>query len=595
MSAENSFLKLVKEDVLLHVAFLIWAILAAYYYQERLYSDSGFYLAKVVHYGWFRVELGRYVLVFSQWLPLLCLQLGLEMKVVLLAYSIGHVLFFYGIYLFCRFHWKKGYVGWWLIGVQCIGLLYGFCAPAFESYYNTGFLVLWALLLAQEKWSWQTLLGALLLSFFVITNYVLTLTFFGAVLLLHATRHGLKAWPIALATAIGITIGFLLKQTLLTSSYEAAKMDWFWHEFQHKDFSWEGYIRPLFAFYGLYYKELVLIAVGTTSYYIRHKNYSTIVVYWGLLLATQYVISLTYSSIQHSRYQEQCYFPLILLGCFPLMMDILPALKDKAKYGLQIVLFGLIVYRFFVIANNIEPFKLRVAYLHRMIQKGREQGVYKWIMEAESLNSNVNDPSFTFGMESLLLSALTPQQRAVQVIQDTEWAHANNQYTLQDINLYLGTYRSYYDRPDSLYQHPAAHYLNFPPSAYYPVRGRYTPFQRKEEVKESLTIAATLEEEYEGSTSLNVPIQIKNVSQQAWSSEGVLMAYHWWQQDTVVHWEGERSILEIDLLPQSEHNQYLVVHTPERAGNYVLQIDLIGPGEIGWCHYPVTYPVRIEE
>ena len=73
------------------------------------------------------------------------------------------------------------------------------------------------------------------------------------------------------------------------------------------------------------------------------------------------------------------------------------------------------------------------------------------------------------------------------------------------------------------------------------------------------------------------------------------MAYHWWQQDTVVHWEGERSILEIDLLPESEHNQYLVVHTPERAGNYVLQIDLIGPEEIGWCHYPLKYPVRIEE
>ncbi|MGH1337057.1 MAG: hypothetical protein ACRBFS_13110 [Aureispira sp.] len=595
MKTENNFLKRYREDLLLHLAFLIWAIFAAYYYQERLYSDSGFYLAKVVHYESFWVELGRYVLVFSQWLPLLCIKLGMGMKAILLAYSVGHVLFYYSIYLFCRYYWKEGHIGWWLIGIQCIGLLHGFCAPAFESYYNAGFLVLWALLLTREKRSWPFLLGVVLLSLLAVANYALAIIFFGAVLLLHATRYGLKAWPIALATIVGIGLGLLLKKTLLTNAYEAAKMDWFWHQLQYKHFSWEEYIRPLLGFYATYYKELFLIAVGTTGYYLRQKNYSTIFVYWGLLVGTQYVIALTYSDIRHSRYQEQCYFPLIMLGCFPLMMDILPQLKDKARYGVQVGLLGLVIYRFFIISDGIAPFKLRVAYLHRMIEKGREQSVYKWIMEEESLNSNVNDPSFTFGMESLLLSALNPEKRAVQVIRDTEWAHANNQQTLQDPTLYLGTYRSYYERLDSFYRHEEANYLNFPPSSYHPVRGRYKRFQQVEELKTNLTFEATLNEEHNAATRLNVPIKIKNIGQQAWSSEGVLIAYHWWQQDTVVHWDGERSVLEIDLLPQSEHNQYLVVHTPERAGAYVLQIDLIGPGEIGWCHYPTTYPVRIEE
>lgn len=597
MNKAQVFLKQYGEGLLLHLAFLIWAGMAAYFYQERLYSDAGFYMAKVVHYESFWVEAGRYILVFSQWLPLLCVKLGLGMKVVLLAYSVGHVLFYYGIYLFCHWYYKKGYVGWWLILIQCVGIVHGFCTPTFELYYDTGFLVLWMVLLQEKKVNNRVLLAVGLLSCFVMVNYILALIFFGAVLLLHATTRGLKAWPIAAATGLGIALGFLLKQTLLANTYEAAKVEWFWYQFQNKDFSWEGYIQPWFAFYTSYYWELFVIMGITMGYYLKQKNYGTAATYLLLVIATQYVIALTYPDIKHSRYQEQCYFPLMMIGCFPLVMDMLPALSKKTQYGLQLGLLCLIGYRFLVIAEGIQPFTLRVAYLHRMIEKGRAQGVYKWIMEEESLNSNVNGPSFTFGMESLLLSGLEPQKRAVQVIRDTEWAHANNAQTLQDSSLYLATYRSYYERSDSFYHHKTANpkYMNFPPSSYYPVRGRYQPFTTTEQLKNSIDYEPTLENSYSTSTTLNVPLAIQNTSNQAWSSAGVLIAYHWWQQDTVVHWEGERSVLEIDVLPQEQHQQYIVVHTPEKAGEYVLQIDFIGPGELGWCHNPKTYPLRIEE
>lgn len=594
---QQQFLKQYGELILLQLAFLIWTGMAAYCYQERLYSDAGFYMAKVVHYESFWVEAGRYILVFSQWLPLLCVKLGCSMKVVLMAYSVGHVLFYYGIYLFCHWYWKRGYVGWWLILIQCVGIVHGFCTPTFELYYNTGFLVLWGVLLIEEKVSGKVLVAVAVLSGFVIINYILALIFFGGVLLLHATQQRLKAWPIAAATGVGIALGFLLKHTLLANTYEAAKVDWFWHQFQHKDFSWEGYIQPWLSFYTPYYWELLVIMGGTLVYYLKQKKYPTACTYFLLVIATQYVISLTYPAIKHSRYQEQCYFPLMMITCYPLVMDILPALSKKASYALQVGVFLLISYRFWVIATGIQPFQLRVAYLHRMIETGRTQGVYKLIMEEESLNSNVNDPSFTFGMESLLLSALEPEKRAVQVIRDTEWAHANNAQTLQDSSLYLATYRSYYERPDSFYQHKTANpsYMNFPPSPYYPVRGRYQPFTSLEQLKNSIQYTPELEESYATSTTLNVPLNIHNTSHQAWSSAGVLIAYHWWQQDTVVHWEGERSVLEIDLLAQQKHQQYIVVHTPEKAGDYILQIDFIAPGELGWCHNPNNHPLRIEE
>ncbi len=596
MKIGQNFWKRYGEDVLLQFAFLIWAIWAAYFYQERLYSDAGFYMAKVVHYESFWIELGRYILVFSQWLPLLCVKLGCSMKVVLLAYSLGHVLFYYSIYLFCRYRWGQGHVGWWLVGVQCIGILHGFCTPIFELYYNTGFLVLWVLLLRRGAHTWKALLAVAVLSFFVTINYVLAIIFFGAVVVLYTTQQQLKHWPLYTATAFGILLGFLLKQTLLAHPYETAKIDWFWHNFHHETFSWDRYIRPLFHFYATYYVELFLLIGGALGYYVKQKQYSTALAFIALLVATQYVIALTYPIIKHSRYQEQCFFPLIMLGCFPLLMDILPQLKNKARYGVQLALLALIAYRFIAIADGIEPFRLRVEYLHRMIEHGREQGVYKIIMEEESLNSNVNGPSFTFGLESLLLSALTPEQRAVQLIRDSEWVDGNNAQTLQDSTLYLATYRSYYEKPDSIYRHATANprYFNFPPSPYVLARGRYSSFQQVEQLKDNMTLEPNLKEQYPVGTPINVGITIKNNSDQAWSSAGLLLSYHWWRADTVVHWEGERSVVEMDFLPQSSHEQYLVVHPPEEAGTYQLQIDLIGPDEIGWCHYQQWYPLRIE-
>ncbi len=278
------------------------------------------------------------------------------------------------------------------------------------------------------------------------------------------------------------------------------------------------------------------------------------------------------------------------------MLHILPLLSLKLRYGLQIALLLLIGYRFLAIAEGIEPFRLRVAYLHRMIEKGREQGTYKLIMEEESLNGNVNDPSFTFGVESLLLSALSPEARAVQLIRSNEWQYGNNAQTLQDSTVYLSTYRSYYERPDSFYRHETANptYYNFPPSAYVPVRGRYPAFQSPEALKNSFKLILDLEEEYPAAALINVPILIENTSDQAWSSAGLALFYHWWQADTVVHWEGYRSAVEVDLLPNSQHEQYLMVYCLTEAGNYRLQIDIIGTDKIGWAHYPASYPLRIE-
>jgi hypothetical protein len=92
--------------------FLLLIAMSVYFYEERIFgSDASSYLFGVVNNEWFYTERGRIVIWLSQWLPLLAIWTGLSMKAVLIAHSVGHVLFFYAIFLIGHFHFRRAYVG----------------------------------------------------------------------------------------------------------------------------------------------------------------------------------------------------------------------------------------------------------------------------------------------------------------------------------------------------------------------------------------------------------------------------------------------------------------------------------------------------
>lgn len=291
------------------------------FFQERLYSDSGFYLSKVVTYETFWIELSRFVLVFSEWLPLLCLKLGCSLKTVLIAYSLGHVLFCYGIYWMGRYRWDNHQIGWFLIAIQTVGILHGFYAPGFELYYVGSLLGLFAVILDYSKTSKQQYFYLFLLTFIIVINYLLASWIIGGLLLLHFSKQGFKDWKKYLGIAIVILLTFGFKKLLTTHSYEIAKMEQFVLNLTERTYGWNDYIKPLFHFYGLYYKELWGIVFITFGLYIRERRYFTGFGYLIFLILTQYIVALTYPEIRHSRYQEQCYYPLIFVACFPLIMQ----------------------------------------------------------------------------------------------------------------------------------------------------------------------------------------------------------------------------------------------------------------------------------
>jgi hypothetical protein len=595
MEANKKYQQL--NDLLTHIAFGIWAVLALWFFQERLYSDSGFYLSKVVTYETFWVELSRFVLVFSEWLPLLCIKLGFSLKTVLIAYSFGHVLFCYAIYWIGRYRWGNHQIGWFLIALQTIGILHGFCAPGFELYYVGSFLGLFTVILDASQASKRHYFYLSLLTFIIVINYLLASWIIGGILLLHFSKHQFKEWRKYLAVSSVILFSFGFKKLLTTHSYEIVKMEQFVLNLTERTYGWDDYVKPLFHFYSLYYKELWGIALLTFGLYIKERRYFIGFGYVVFLILTQYIIALTYPGIRHSRYQEQCYYPLIFVACFPLIMQLSRDFRTKWKLIFSITMFSLLMYRFILITIEIKPFTHRVNYMHRVIETAQKMDGNKFIMHEDWWNPTFGGLSFTLGAESMLLSGLNPDRKTIQIIRDTEWLWQDsaNVRTLQDPNLYLFTYRSFYDRTDSIYQHKDVNpkYFNFPSGKYRYLNGEAPALDSIETLRKNLTIKTFTDGQYKTNASENILIKLTNIDSKALNSNQIRVAYHWWKDGESVHWEGNQTPLELDLLPQSDYYQYILVKMPKEPGRYELQVDILAEPNLGWMHYPARVPIVV--
>ena len=581
-------------DILIHIAFVIWASLAVFFYQERIFSDSGYYLSKVVHYETFWVELNRFILVFSQWLPLLFVKFGLSMKTVLIAYSIGHVFFFYCIYSIARFGYKNHQAVWMLLLVQTVGILYGFCAPEFEFYYGVGFLILWFVIFQHDPDSLKSMTIQILLLFFVITSHQISAMLFGGAILLHFSRHQWKYWK-QYTILISFVFVCLVLKKIYAHSYDQQKMEMFLKMVSSYQFE-DGFFERLISFSWEYYKELWALVLFTIVMYFRQKKHFTLVVYLLFIALMHYVVVLTYPAIKHSRYQEQCYFPLIVVGCFPFIMDLKNRMRIRWQYICSFGVFFLIVYRFVFISIAIDPYVHRISYMHRVIEAAQKIKGHKFIARESWWNPRFADMTFGIGMETMLLSAIDPSRKTIQIIRDNEWEWGNNSIakTLQDTNLYLFTYRSFYDGKDTVYHHSNANpkYYNFPPGPYRNLNGNVQLADSLSQLKD-IKIKTYISRTYKTNSVADVLIKISNNSSIPLNSEQFRIAFHWWKNGEVIQWDGQRNYIEMDLSVKQEYYQYISVKMPSAAGRYELQVDLVDDNSLGWLGYKSKVPVIV--
>jgi len=106
-------------------------------------------------------------------------------------------------------------------------------------------------------------------------------------------------------------------------------------------------------------------------------------------------------------------------------------------------------------------------------------------------------------------------------------------------------------------------------------------------------------------SSTNINIKVKNISPVVWSSKGrqdgnykINLAYHWLDVgDRVVILDGVRASLPHDINPDEEVILDALVATPNEAGEYILEWDMVQEG-VSWFKdkggKTTRIPIKIE-
>lgn len=310
MKLQNKTLSTILE-IATHIGFGVWGVMACFFFQERLYGDEGFFIAKVVHYESFWVELNRYARVFSQWLPLLAIKAKFSMHTVLILFSLCQVLFFYIVFLWARYRQSNHQAGWMLLAMNTIGIAYCFSTQGFELYYCAALLVVLYLLLPKNDNSKKTIYLVVLTSF-IILNYQLVILPLLGILLLHSSDHKTGFWKTYLVILASAICTFFFKKIFFVYSYETEKANFFIQNFLN--WSYDGsFFKELGFFLWKFYFELFIVQLITILVYTKQKKWILLFGYIIFVLFALLVAILTFPSLSHTQYQEQCYFILIFI------------------------------------------------------------------------------------------------------------------------------------------------------------------------------------------------------------------------------------------------------------------------------------------
>lgn len=413
----------------LALPLLVLAYLAAFAWRfadERLYADSGYYLAQVINTGGFRIEHGRWALALSQVLPLLGVKAGASMSALILLHSLNNVAWLGLCLLVAARGLKDATATAALAATHLIGLTHGLLCPIFELYYGVDLLIL--LLSARRSscirgpWRWP----------------LLTLLFLGAV-----SAHAM-ALMLAVALLAAERIWEDRRDTLLLLSTMAAYLLFHGAHLSpyEKDSAsfllratngaalWSamgpGSLLELAGYAARHYPDVTLFAAWAAIALLKAHRWRQAMLLIGFLYVLHALISLKLQGFLHDRYREQLNFGAVAWVLLMLLRNAsslrLPALLPHA-------LLAALVFRM-ARAEWIAPhYEERTHRIEQAIGSARDAGISKGIIAGPRFFGPMHhaiDLSWSVPVESLLLSSKHGPQGTVSIItsEDASWPGA---------------------------------------------------------------------------------------------------------------------------------------------------------------------------
>jgi hypothetical protein len=555
-----------------HLPWFILIALSILLYKERIFADSGFYITNVINSKFFWIECQRIVLAISQLLPLAGIWAGIDIRYVLILYSVSHVLFFYTLFLFVYYGLRDRRSGLLIILSQIVGIIYSFFTPMFELYYGVPLLItFYAVLRLNIRASLITLI-LLVLEALILLSHPLAFMLF-IFLLLYDFRMS-KPRPVSLYLTMFIVFaGIIVLKAYTMCPYEIDKLSWqfdFQSNRQYLQMLDPDFYLILGGFLLQYYGEVIAALIIVILMLSYQREWFRLLLVGGTFLVYLFLVCSVYT-IDHSRYMEQVMFPLIPVVFIPLVYNY-PKEPRPGMHNIVILLVsGLIAYRLFMIYDGSALFVARTQQMENLIKSARQMGGSKFVLSEENVDKGYTQLNWSYPLETILISAIDGNDLTVTIVPKEDYQFQDNSTKLwTDPQIFL--FRRWEIKEYSWLNN---RYFHLDPGGYKMLCDTAAR-QNLQEVSRHIRIGLDAKKYYKSMDTVWIKVTVVNKGKEplrAGKGEKVFLSYFWMKGNDYLDWNGILTPLETDVM--TSLTQDVRVAIPKVKGNLRLKVDIV--------------------
>jgi hypothetical protein len=434
--------------LLLSVSAILLGFGAWYYLERMTHLDMAFQTFLILKSGHLEIQSGRFGAAVTQIWAWTAQWMGFPLKGVLLAYSIGHVVW---PVLLASLAWVWGQWRWSMVILLSATLLTThtffwlsempqglvfLCAVYAWMHYKGGFNRF-------KWWEWGLWLAALWTAFYFHPMVLYANLFIGLFFLLEPGRN--RDWKIMHVAAMGIFIG------LAVLKYKVLKLDWYdaaaikrqdafgqlWPNWLDID-SNHRFLEWSIQDYWLVW----LVIFGGIIWAIRQHRYSQAALMSLWPLGFVLLVNVPFhDSIGKQFYMENLYLPIAVYAAVPLMFLVFKQPKESLSnqaFWVLLVLFGLSFGRITQAGNE---WNLRLRWERQLLQTTDSRPMKKLIIPESQVPMDLLKMSWASPYEFLLLSTLEhPDSARCMIITDQP---SRFDSLMSRPALFLGTFKNY--------------------------------------------------------------------------------------------------------------------------------------------------------
>jgi hypothetical protein len=552
-----------------HLPWLILFALATYLYKARIFADSGFYFSQFINNQSFWIECNRIVLAISQIIPLIGVWTGIQIRYILILYSLSHVVFFYILFLFVYYGLRDRRSGLLIILAQTVGIMHSFYTPMFELYYGVPLMItfyaIWRL-----PFRYNVIYILLILEVFILLSHPLAFMLFVFLLLYDYSPKTAKPFKFYIPVIL-VFIGAVIFKSLIMCEYESGKMAWQFNYADNKQYL--QLLNPAFykvfgAFMLRYYSEVLIAFVLVIYMLIYRKQWFRLLVVAGTFFAYVFLVNSAYT-VSPSRYMEQVMFPFVPIVFIPLIYGF-PLVGRQGLLNISILLVsGLIAYRLAVIYSGSDIFIKRIAQMEQLIEAARQKGGSKFVVSEPIIDHGYTQVNWSYPIETMLLSAIDGNDISVTIAPEEDLYFENNNNKIKSNEFIFRRW----ELKNQSWLNPRYFHLDIGP--YRPINDTIlnTNFNY---IANNLQIKINAKNIYLASDTVWIPVTIINEGDTpvySGKNNKIFLSYFWLDETDVLNWNEIRTPLQADI--KKSLRQDIKVAIPATKGRLQLKVDLI--------------------